>query len=384
MKILFYCQHVWGVGHFFRSMEICRGLHRHDVVMAAGGPPFDAPLPGHVRLTRLPPIRMDDDYRTLRSDDGGRSLERVKSERSARLRRIYLEERPDVLLIELYPFGRRKFKFELVPLLKEIRGNALPPAKVVCSLRDILVAKPDAAAYEADVVEKLNRYFDALLIHADRRLVALDETFGRTGEIAIPQVYTGFVVQPPPDRPPAAIRQSLHLDPDHRLVLVSAGGGRSGVPLLRSVLGAVRSMQPLEGMQVLVFTGPFIEDRDFADLQTMQSPGVKISRFSDQFLSLLAVADLSISMGGYNTSMNLLATGVPALVWPFPGDREQGLRARRLEEAGVLRVLAEADLDPTRMAALIRHRLSPGPRKVSSLAMDGARETARFLETLWP
>ncbi len=263
MKVLFYCQHVWGVGHYFRSMEICRGLHGHEVVMAIGGPPFDAPLPDNVRLERLPPIKMGADYATLKSDATGQSLNQVKARRSEQLRRLYIRERPDLLLIELYPFGRRKFKFELQPLLKDIRSKALAPAKVVCSLRDILVAKKDAGAYESDVVRQLNRYFHALLVHADRRLVSLEETFGLTSDIDIPLVYTGFVIQTPAEHAAREIRTRLGLATGHRLVVVSAGGGRSGTPLLQSVLTALQLMQPLERMQVHVFTGPFIQDADY-------------------------------------------------------------------------------------------------------------------------
>ena len=382
MKILFYCQHVWGVGHYFRSMEICRGLHRHEVVMAIGGPPFDAPLPENVRLVRLPPIKMGSDYATLQSEAAGRSLSQIKTERERLLRRIYIDEAPDILLIELYPFGRRKFKFELVPLLEDIRGGELPPAKVVCSLRDILVSKKDARAYETDVVEKLNNYFDALLVHADRQLVTLDETFGLTADIEIPLVYTGFVVQPPAGDAARQVRRQLNLGADQRLVVVSAGGGRSGFPLLRAVLEALQSRQPLTNMTVRVFTGPFMEDNDYRHLETLQGEGVKVSRFSDQFLSLLSAADLSISMGGYNTSMNILATGVPALVWPYPGDREQGLRARRLADLGVLNVLTEADLDPARMAAAIDRALYRTRPTDAAIATDGARQAARYIETL--
>ncbi len=36
MKILVYCQHVLGVGHFFRTLEICRALAGHDVVLVSG------------------------------------------------------------------------------------------------------------------------------------------------------------------------------------------------------------------------------------------------------------------------------------------------------------------------------------------------------------
>ena len=85
-------------------------------------------------------------------------------------------------------------------------------------------------------------------------------------------------------------------------------------------------------------------------------------------------------MGGYNTTMNILASGVPALVWPFPQNREQGLRAGRLAEAGVLQVIDGQDLDPDRLAALMERMLaSPRPRS-AKFDLDGAVNTAAWLE----
>lgn len=382
MKILFYCQHVWGVGHYFRSMEICRGLHRHEVVLAIGGPPFDAPVPSNVRIKRLPPMAMGDDYATLQSGETQRSIEEVKAARRARLHQLYCETQADVLLIELYPFGRRKFKFELVPLLEGIRSGEVPPAKVVCSLRDILVSKQDAARYETDVVQQLNDYFDALLVHADRQLITLDQTFGSTAAIAIPLAYTGFVVQSPPTGAAVRIRRQLQLANGEQLVVVSAGGGRSGAPLLEAVLKAFQRDSLQRTCRVQVFTGPFIDPGDADRLAAMKPPGVTVSTFSDDFLALLSAADLSISMGGYNTSMNILATGVPALVWPYPGDQEQGLRAGRLAEMGLLKVLTEADFPPDRMVPLIEQALCTPGRATGSIATDGARQTARFIESM--
>jgi spore coat polysaccharide biosynthesis predicted glycosyltransferase SpsG len=41
MKIIFYCQYVWGMGHLFRSLELVRALAGHDVVLIAGGRKVD-------------------------------------------------------------------------------------------------------------------------------------------------------------------------------------------------------------------------------------------------------------------------------------------------------------------------------------------------------
>ena len=97
-------------------------------------------------------------------------------------------------------------------------------------------------------------------------------------------------------------------------------------------------------------------------------------------MSYLAAADLSVSMGGYNTSMNLLVCGVPALVWPFGLNQEQRLRARRLAERGALKMLNDDDLEPDRLSRIMLEALSePHPGKLD-IDLDGAANTARWLE----
>ena len=58
---------------------------------------------------------------------------------------LYREVDPDVVLIELFPFGRRQFGFELLPLLEAIH-SARNRARVACSVRDVFVTskKPGA------------------------------------------------------------------------------------------------------------------------------------------------------------------------------------------------------------------------------------------------
>jgi predicted glycosyltransferase len=84
-------------------------------------------------------------------------------------------------------------------------------------------------------------------------------------------------------------------------------------------------------------------------------------------------------MGGYNTSMNILAAKVPALIWPYPGDREQGLRAERLARIGAVSVIREKDLQPVRMAALMIRVLGRKTQNKVFVDLNGSLNTARWL-----
>jgi predicted glycosyltransferase len=141
-RLLFYCQYLLGMGHLVRSMEIVRGLNEFDVRFLNGGqivPGFE--LPVEVDLVNLPPIKSDETFSELFTFDDQKSLEEIKQIRAGRVLAEYESFRPDVLVIELFPFGRLKFSFELIPLLERARADG--NVKIACSLRDILVGQRD-------------------------------------------------------------------------------------------------------------------------------------------------------------------------------------------------------------------------------------------------
>jgi predicted glycosyltransferase len=164
------------------------------------------------------------------------------------------------------------------------------------------------------------------------------------------------------------------------LVVASAGGGSVGKPLLESAIRAFKKFSDDRSARLFVYTGPYVEEHDFRALKSLAGPRIKIEKFTSDFLSYLAAADLSVSMGGYNTSMNLLACGIPALVWPFGLNQEQRLRARRLAERGALKMLKDGDLQPDRLSRIMLQTLSEAHPGKSDIDLGGAANTARWLE----
>ena len=379
MKVLIYCQHIWGVGHLFRILEICKALQGNQVLLVTGGPQSTVSLPAHVQEFRLPGLMTDRNFSGLFPTDQNKTLDQVKGERQKLFYDLFKKEGPDIFVIELYPFGRRAFNFELLPILKGIRDGSLYGSRVVCSLRDILVEKKDPASYEKKVVDILNRYFDALLVHADPNLVKLNETFSRIDDVTIPIVYTGYITPKTPPDDGLRIRQQLGILNDDILIVASAGGGKVGIVLLQPVIDALKHVATRAPVHLHIFTGPYMPGEEFKQLNGYTNHNVHVSRFTPDFLSYLAAADLSVSMGGYNTSMNILATGVPALIWPYPGDREQGLRAERLAGIGAVSVIREKDLQPARLAVLINRVLGLKPQTNVFVDLNGSLNTARWL-----
>ncbi len=381
MKILVYCQHVLGVGHFFRTLELCRALSEHDVVLVSGGPRPPAALPLNVRRRQLPELVMDAGFQDLHSPEGA-PLESVRIERRRRLSRIFAEEAPDIFLVELYPIGRKAFRFELDPLLEALAEGHLPACKVVCSVRDILVEKEKASQNESRAVTVLNRLYDALLVHADPQVVRLEETFGQFAAVQIPVVYTGYVAAPAATIPDLAAWRLLQgLDPGCRLVLASAGGGAVGFELLKAAARAIGILRSRHPVVLQAFTGPFMPPEHTAALTRMAAPYIRVARFSEDFGIWLQAADASVSMAGYNTCTNILAAGAKALVYPFGQNREQGMRARRLAARGALGVLSPQDLTPERLAERLLETFVYQPPS-STINIGGAAQTAAWMENL--
>lgn len=380
MKIIFYCQHVLGVGHLFRSLEICNALADHEILLLSGGPHIETNIPKHVEVVRLPELQMDNGFKGLFSSNSHTSLDQIKEQRQKQLFALFKNEKPDLFLVELYPFGRKAFRFELDPLLSSLRNQQPSSCRVVCSVRDVLVEKEDQQKHEGRAVDTLNQFFDAVLVHSDPKLIRIEETFLRHAEIRIPLFYTGYIAPKPPADARRQIKSRLGMKDKDLMIVVSAGGGSVGRLLLESTIRAFQKFSGGSAARLLVYTGPYIDSQDFAYLKSLASPRVRVEKFTTEFLAYLAAADLSISMGGYNTSMNILACGVPALVWPFGLNREQRLRAGRLAERGALKILDDENLQPDRLAAIMTQTLAePHPGKLD-IDLDGAASTARWLE----
>jgi predicted glycosyltransferase len=368
------------MGHLFRTLEIVAALRGHDRLLVVGGPDVPAAMPSGTRLVRLPPLAMDADFRALTL--AGPALETAKAERRTRLLAALAAFAPDVFFVELYPFGRKAFEFELLPALDAVRGAG---GRAVCGVRDILVEKKDQAAYEARVLDRLSRYFDAVCVHSDPALFPLSATFSRAGEIAVPVAHTGYVAPGRVSaRAAAAARQALGVADGKKCLVVSAGGGKVGGELLAATLAACRERAELREAAVRVFSGPFCDDAAYAALAAAAGalPDARVARFTDGFAAVLAGCDLSVSLAGYNTVMGIVAAGCRALVLPFDQNREQRLRCERLAALGLVGLLEPDVLSPPLLAARLAAALAgPGPAQ-GSLDLDGAAKAAGFLAGL--
>ena len=368
----FYVQHLLGIGHLARAFRIAQALVADgwDVVVLVGGelPPDFAT--GTVPIIQLPPVRAAaGGLSTLVHSDGRAFDAAAQAGRRDRLLAHVEARRPEVVLIEAFPFGRRQMRFELIPLLEMIRGWPQPPL-VVASVRDILQEsrRPERVA---ETVAVLQRFFDRVLVHGDPHLARLDDSFPAASQFADKIAYTGLVA---PQMPVSSARGQAD-------VVVSAGGGAVGEGLLNAALSA-RALSKAAALRWLVLTGPNLPDEAMVRLEQLGSEGVTLARFVPDLAAVLSGAKLSISQAGYNTVADILVAGCRAVLVPYAqdGETEQTTRARLLAAAGHAVVVPEASLDATTMAEAIDAALA-SPATPTRFGLDGARRTALLLRS---
>jgi predicted glycosyltransferase len=371
--LLFYCQHSLGIGHLTRSFALATALREQfDVVFLNGGRlPPGLPVPQGVHIIDLPPLGMDDGH-TVVSRDAKHDVAQAQAQRRALIAAAVAEHRPAVLLVELFPFGRKKFAGEILPMIRQARRQPGGAAKVVCSLRDILVdARPDQQHHDDRARWLTDRYFDAVLVHADPMLTRLEDSFRPRQPLRVPVYYTGYVV--PARRAAASVARGEHL-------LVSAGGGIVGDALFKTVLQA-RALMP-EPPALRIVAGPFLPEPRWQELQAIAHgmAEVELLRQVPDMVVEMRRARGSISQCGYNTALDILVSGVPALVVPYATvtENEQSERAAQLAELGAMQRLDAADLQAAPLARAMAALQAFVPVDVA-VGLDGAAESARVL-----
>ncbi len=348
-RILFYFLHLLGVGHVHRAQRLISafadaGLETDAII---GGKPVPH-LQFAARTTQyLPPIMARDATYSETLDENGKPLTANYIERrTGELLKIFNQLDPDLILIEAFPFGRRVVRQELKALLDAAAART-PKPLVVSSVRDILQEKRKPGRAE-EVRDLIDQYFDHVLVHSDPNLITLDATYPLAGQISHKLSYTGFVVPPK-----IANHDAVQFD-----VIVSAGGGGFGAPLMQTSLDAAKR-DGKSGRRWCLATGPNLDDETFAQLHLNIPDHITIVRHLDGLAAHLKQAQISISQCGYNTAMDVLQaaveSGTKGIFVPYDtqGQTEQLRRAELLQQSGFAQSLPQSSLTTERLGQAI-------------------------------
>ena len=363
MRILCYTQNLIGVGHFVRMLAIARGLGTaHEVHLVDGG--RAVPHRGGAFDPRLVPLpRLIREGGRMVTEEPGRSVADALAERTRLLTEAVERIRPEVVLVDHYPFSRWELDAEIAGMIAAAR-SARSGVSVVCSARDNLWSNYRSAApddYARGVLARLEKLFDGMLVHTDPAFWQLEEAFRRTAEIALPRHYTGFVV----DR--QAVSSPVASPLPEPYAVLSCGGSTSNLRFLHAAIEAFGRLRARVGaMPLLVFPGP-VGAADHAALRaaTVDAPS-RLLGFSPDFPAWLAGSALSISRAGYNTCAQLLAAGTRSILVPNPENADQAPRARRLADLGLATVVPGDPPDADAIASAIVTALAGPPRDTPS------------------
>ncbi|WP_299565790.1 glycosyltransferase [uncultured Sulfitobacter sp.] len=373
MKVMIVVTHLLGTGHLARALTLARAFtaRGHDVCVISGGMPAPLLDKGDVEIVQLAPVRSDGiDFARLLTATGPAGPDYLAA-RAAALVAELTTRHPDLLVTELFPFGRRILRDEFGALLDAARE--LRPAPVVCaSIRDILAppSKPRKAAFADEMVQ---RYYTAVLVHSDPTLTPLETSWPVSDTLRKKLRYTGFVA------PPAVGAHPALLGKDE--ILVSAGGGDVGGHVYDAAVVAA-ALMPHRHWRLLV--GGADPHARIAQLQAVAPPNVTITPADPNFRQMLVSAAASVSLCGYNTALDVLQAGTPAVFVPFDegNEVEQGLRARALAGRDSIESLKRADLTPQSLFEALARVMNAPRRAPPPTGFDGAMQTVQIASEL--
>lgn len=342
--------------------------------MVSGGMPVALGADAQVRVHQLEPLKSADlSFSRVVDRDGEPLNETLETARKEKLLEIFHEVRPEALVTELFPFGRRRFRFELLPLLEAAQAAKTP---VFCSVRDSVQRR--STERETETISWLRRYYQGVLVHGEESFLPFSDSFNKAAMIADLLTYTGFVDTAPKAQGVQA-KTGKKTQPE---VLVSAGGGNAGVSLYRAAAQAsALSKHPQVPWRILA--GALPDSELVSRLRQMGGEHLTVEANRSDFRDLLMRCQLSVSQAGYNSVVDLFTSGAPALLSPFTGEggeTEQPARAERLHAIGRAEIMPESNLEGHSLAARVDALLDSGPERFTPVDCDGAARSAKALK----
>lgn len=373
MRAVLFCNEMLGLGHLGFSIALGRELASGPgdaALIVTGSPAYETMnAPARVEIvkieTAVPGADSSWQKTSLRPPgDHALSPEEVTALRAKAYLDAVEQFSPDALIVDYRPLGRDD---DIVPALKYARE--LGTCTVALGIWDS-DDSPEALEelWTAELLTLAAELYDLAFVYG-----APEENDVRVGwlrEAGIPVHVTGFVGSPPASAPPADLAPGY--------LLAMAGGGVDGFAALDAVLSALR-VRPIEIPTVLV-TGPLMPPADAARLRSA-AEGLDVTVFESRgdIPALLAGARAVISMAGYSTTAEVLASGKPALMVPRAIPREEQLnRAKRLAASGLVAYLDPRELTTEKMRAAIDELLSREARAPERLS--GASDVRMMFE----
>lgn len=368
--------HLYGSGHLSRALTLARAFIDAGIQtqILSGGMPVGHFQTAGLDFVQLPPVRaIGSSFSSLVDEPGNPIGPPLLGARGRVIAEALRAFQPDAIVTELFPFGRRLLRQEFETALDVAKTLPKPPV-VVSSLRD--VPAPPSAPYKAVECEAwLNKYYSAVLVHSDPKVIRLEMNWPVTPGVEKFVRYTGFVMPPLPST-------DTGNDDGRDEILITAGGGPTGRRLFEISIEASRA-KPGRRWRLLV--GGVDADAVIARMRE-QARGTEaiIERTRKDYRQMLIRAAAAVGQCGYNTAMDWLQTGVSGVFVPFTedGETEQLFRAQILADRYGFGCMAEEELTPENLNAAVDAAVARGRVPITDLKFHGAEESARIVAEL--
>jgi predicted glycosyltransferase len=276
-------------------------------------------------------------------------------------------------------------------LALEMAREKLPGTRVVLGLRDVL-DEPDVvrATWRAQGVYPLMATaYDQVIVYGCRELFDAASEYDIPDAVARRVQYSGYIAKDRDMEHSVDGRETWTQArrAGDRRILVMGGGGGDAAPMLRAAIQAWESLRYLLSGEALIVAGPLMAPADRDEVERLASTvaGVQVIGSSTTMLSLVAAADLVVSMGGYNSVVEAIAGRKPLVICPRTAPRrEQLMRAELMAGLGlaqVARLDGEGDV-AARIADAMVAALKAGPPPAAAWRAIDLRGTERVADLL--
>ena len=388
-RVLLYSHDTFGLGHLRRNLAIAAHLlqrsHPFSALLLTGSPVVASwPMPAGLEVQSLPPV-VKTGAEEYASRDASFSFEAVKAERESVILDSLIRYCPDVFLVDHAPAG---MKGELLKALAFIREE-MPTTRTVLGLRDI-IDSPEVVRdlwREQNIYQLLETSYDHILVYGSSHLFNAVEAYEFPPTLAAKTCYCGYIASNVGNAPTAEIIPVASQASGVPVILVTAGGGGDGYPLLSAYLRALDSI-PHNAVQSIIVPGPLmaLEDRRALELAAAQRPDVRMVFFTTELAELIRCSDLVVAMAGYNTTAEILVAQKPSILVPRGAPRkEQRLRATLLSNLGLAWVIQPEEDLVARLAELVQAALSgarPPCNDWNAVDLGGVHRVGNALDRL--
>jgi predicted glycosyltransferase len=366
MKILMYSHDSYGLGHLRRTLALAEafvGAETDTSILILTGSTVSSAfrMSFGIDLVKLPsavkvasrvyePSRMSIDFENLKNLRSSLIMSAVKS------------FDPDAFIVDKAPLGMKR---EVYPSLEFLHAER-PSTLTVLGLRDVMddPARIRRNWREGGISPAIESFYDTILVYGPRKIYDPLPEYGLSAATLRRCHYVGYVGRA------STLEEMSDLEFEPGYVLVTTGGGGDGFNLLKNYLESLRGPEP--AFDSLLVTGPMMDDASMRKIERLaRGLRVRVMEFRADMERLILCAGAVVSMGGYNTTVELLAARKPALIVPRVEPRvEQLIRAERLADLGLVEMMHPNDLTPRLVRSKVEELLKRDPVSVPRVEVD--------------